>query len=65
MSNQFNDVFTLSEWHLYGSSRLGIQKPKHNVTLSVSEESAPYGDATGYFDNIHSRHASKGEPHQS
>jgi hypothetical protein len=27
LSNQFNDRFVLSEWHMYGSSRLGIQKP--------------------------------------
>jgi hypothetical protein len=27
LSNQFKDVFVLSEWHIYGSSRLGIQKP--------------------------------------
>jgi RHS repeat-associated protein len=37
LSNQFKDVFVLSEWHMYGSSRLGIQKPKNDGTLSGVE----------------------------
>jgi RHS repeat-associated protein len=47
LSNQFKDVFVLSEWHIYGSSRLGIQKPvskdSHAVPNFVGIASAGTG----------------------
>ena len=47
LSNQFRDLFVLSEWHIYGSSRLGIQKPvskdSHAVPNFVGIASAGTG----------------------
>lgn len=39
LSNQFKDMFALTEWHMYGSSRLGVQKPAP-VMLNGSEATA-------------------------